>query len=192
MKNYEKLLSNYEFIQRLITAGFDIKEIVSEVNKHLQLTITYDQLLYLIKKVKTNTIHKEYDSIIAVDNLKDAWDTKLSEYCVDFKGLLITYKAAAYLTNPEYIITPQNITTIHSQTSLLYAKRLLKLYHIPDRELLRQHKILFPNQPDIDLEKATVKIHVDFNNEFATMLSELRDKYIQFIKNDIKRSISNE
>lgn len=192
MRNEEILLSNYDLIHKLLNAGFDIKEIVGEVNKYLQLKITYWQLVYFIRRVKANTIHKEYNHIVAIDNLRDALDKKLSEYCVDFKGLLITYKSNAHLTNPGFIITPKNITTVYSQNSLLYAKRILKLYHISDVELLQQHKTIYPKQPDIDLKKATYKINADFNNEFATMLIELRGKYMHFITNNIIRSNSHE
>lgn len=188
MQYDEILLSNYYLIHDLSNAGYSIKEIVKEINAYLQLNVTYGQLLYLIKRVKANTIHKEYDRIVAIDNLKDAWDKKLSQYCVDFQGLLITHKSAVHLTNPEYILTPKNITTVFSKNSLLYAKRILKLYHISDAELLQQHKAIHPEQQDIDLKKVTDKIHVNFNNEFATMLTDLRSKYIQFITSGIKRS----
>lgn len=185
MQNEEVLLSNYHFIYKLLNAGFEIKEIVEEIKQNLQLNVTYGQLVYLIKRVRAKTIHKEYDRIVIIEGLKDAIDTKLSEYCIDFKGLLITYKSTAHLTNADYIITSKNITKIYSKNSLLYAKRILKLYHIADADLLQQHKVIYPNQPDIDLKKAVQKINLDFNNEFATMLLELRKKYINFISKNI-------
>lgn len=46
---------------------------------------------------------------------KDARDRSLGKYCVDFHGLLITYKSAVHLTNPEYIITPNNLMTVYSK-----------------------------------------------------------------------------
>lgn len=192
MRNEELLLSNYDCIHKLLNAGFEIKDIVGEVNKTLQLKISYWQLVYFIRRVKAKTIHKEYDQLVAIDNLRDASDKNLTNYCVDFKGLLITFKDAAHLTRPEYIITPKNITTIYSKNSLLYAKRLLKLYHISDKELLQQHRVIYPNQPEIDIKKATDKINVDFNNDFATMLIELRNKYLHFVTNNIIRSTTHE
>lgn len=192
MKHEELLLSNYSWISGLLNSGVNVQQITQDLNQHLGIQITTRQLRYLIDRVNNKTIHKEYDNVVVIDGLMDAWDKKLGQYCVDFQGLLITYKSLAYLTKPEYIITGQNITTILGKDSLLYAKRILKLYHIPDMELLQQHKLVHPKQADIDLEKLTVKIHVDFNNEFATMLVELRNKYIQFMTNNIKRSISNE
>lgn len=186
MQNEELLLSNYDFIHKLLNAGFEIKDMVGEVNQHLQLKITYWQLVYFIRRVKAKTIHKEYDQLVAIDNLRDASDRNLNKYCVDFKGLLITYKSNTYLTNSEYIITSKNITTIYSQNSLLYAKRLLKLYHVPDVELLQQHRAIYPNQLEIDVKKATDKINIDFNCEFATMLIELRKKYLHFITHNIR------
>lgn len=186
MKNEELLLSNYSFILKLRDAGLTIKETTKEVNQYLGTKINYLELTYLIRRVRNNKIHKEYNNIVLIDSMMDAWDTKLGEYCVDFHGLLITYKAAAHLTNPEYIITPENLNSITGKESILYAKRILKLYHIADVYLLEQHKIIHPKQHDIDLTDLTYKIHVGFNNEFATMLIELRNRYVDFLTNNIK------
>lgn len=186
MKNFEQLLSNYDFILNLLHAGLTVKQIAQEINSQLNISVTYTELLYLIKRVKANTIHREYDSIVMVDILKDASDKNLSNYCVEFHGLWITYKSAAYLTNPEYIITPGNILTLYDKEALLYAKRILKLYHIPDIVLLEQHRQNYPTRPDINLDDFTVKIRVDFNDEFNTMLSNLRKKYVYFLTNNIK------
>ena len=164
MKNEELLLSNYDLIFNLLNAGIELKQIVADVNNYLGTEITYRQLRYLIYRVRTNNIHKEYDNIIMIDHLKDAWDTNLSKYCVDFHGLLITYKSAVHLTNQEYIITPDNLTSISGKESVLYAKRILKLYHISDADILEQHKIKYPQYPEIDLFNLTAKIHVGFNN----------------------------
>lgn len=189
MKNEEGLLSIYPAIFALMNAGFTIKQITKDVNQHLSIKITYRQLLYLIERVTNKTIHKEYDNIVVIDNLKDASDKKLSDYCVDFKGLLVTYKSAAHLTNPEYIITLKNITTIYSETSVIYAKRIIKLYHISDTELLQQHKIVYPKTREINLSNEVDYLNKNFNNEFASILIELRNKYINFLaKNIIQHS----
>lgn len=187
MRNEELLLSNYPFILELINAGHTIKQITQDVNKQFDTQITYRQLLYLIARVRNNTIHKEYDNITIIDNMKDAWDTKLGEYCVDFHGLLVTYKSAAHLTNPEYIITPQNITTVYSEQSVIYAKRIIKLYHISDIELLQQHKIIYPKGYEINLAEKVDHLNKNFNNEFAAMLIELRHRYIHFLTNDTQK-----
>ena len=185
MRNEEELLSIYPAIFALMNAGFTIKQITEDVNQHLNIKITYRQLLYLIERVTNKTIHKEYDNIVVIDNLKDASDKKLSDYCVDFKGLLVTYKSAAHLTNPEYIITPKNITTIYSETSVIYAKRIIKLYHISDAELLQQHKIIYPKTYEVNLSDTVNYLNNNFNNEFAAILIQLRDKYINFLAKNI-------
>ncbi len=185
MRNEEELLSIYPAIFALMNADFTIKQITEDVNQHLNIKITYRQLLYLVQRVTNKTIHREYDNIVVIDNLKDTSDKKLSDYCVDFKGLLVTYKSAAHLTNPEYIITPKNITTIYSETSVIYAKRIIKLYHISDAELLQQHKIIYPKTHEINLAEKVYHINKNFNNEFAVMLIELRNKYINFLAKNI-------
>jgi hypothetical protein len=185
MRNEEELLSIYPAIFALMNAGFTIKQITEDVNQQLSIKITYRQLLYLIQRVTNKIIHKEYDNIVVIDNLKDASDKKLSDYCVDFKGLLVTYKSAAHLTNPEYIITPKNITTIYSETSVIYAKRIIKLYHISDAELLQQHKIIYPKTYEVNLSDTVNYLNNNFNNEFAAILIQLRDKYINFLAKNI-------
>lgn len=183
MRNEELLLSNYPFILELMNAGHTIKQITEDVNKYLDANTTYRQLLYLINRVRDNTIHKEYDNIVIIDNMKDAWDKNLGNYCVDFHGLLITYKSAAHLTNPEYIITPENITTLYGEESLIYAKRIIKQYHIPDVELLRQHKIVYPKGFVINLAQHVNNINNNLNAEFAAILTDLRHLYIKFLTN---------
>lgn len=185
MRNEEELLSNYPLIFALMIAGITIKEITKDVNQHLNIKITYRQLLYLIERITNKTIHKEYNNIVVIDNMKDAIDRKLGDYCVDFKGLLITYKSAARLTKAEYIITPKNITTIYSETSVIYAKRFIKLYHISDTALLRQHKIIYPKTHEINLYEEVDYLNKNFNDEFAAILIELRSKYIKFLTKKI-------
>lgn len=192
MRNEEELLSIYPAIFALMNAGINIKQIAEDVNQYLNTNVTYRQLLYLVKRVGNHTIHKEYDNIVVIDNLKDSEDTKLGDYCVDFKGLLVTYKSAAHLTNPEYIITPKNITTVFGEKSIIYAKRIIKLYHISDAELLQQHKTIYPYVYEINLAKEVEHINKNFNNEFAIMLIELRDKYINFLAKKIMQSFNFE
>ena len=185
MRNEEELLSIYPAIFALMNAGITIKQITEDVNQCFNINVNYRQLLYLVERIKNNTIHKEYDNIVVIDNLKDAEDKKLNDYCIYFKGLLVTYKFAANLTNPNYIITHKNIATISWKESLLYAKRILKLYHISDAELLKQHQILYPNSYKIDLTYEVDCINKNFNNEFAAMLIELRSKYLNFLAKKI-------
>ncbi|MCX8514236.1 MAG: hypothetical protein ORN24_01560 [Burkholderiales bacterium] len=89
MKNYERVLSNYDFILALLDAGFTIKELVNEINSKLYESFTYRELLYLIQKVRAKTIHKEYDNIILIDSMTRIMDVNLNKYCVDFYGLLV-------------------------------------------------------------------------------------------------------
>lgn len=190
MQDYEQLLSHYDFILTWIDVGYSIKELVPEINNRLNTSVTYRQLQYLIHRVKSNTIHSEYDNIAVIDGLRDAWDKNLFKYCVEFKGLLLTYKSTVHLTNPEYIITPNNLLTIYDKEALLYAKRILKLYQIPDDILLEQHRQAYPDRPDICLKDFTYKIRVDFNDEFNTMLLNLRKKYLDFVQNHLRGLIN--
>ena len=190
MKDYEHLLSHYDFIVTLLDAGYLLKEIVQEVNSRLNTVVTYRQLQYLIYMVKSNTVHREYDNLIVIDGLQSSWDKLLTKFCVKFNGLLLTYKSAAHLINPAIIITPDNLLTVYSKESLLYAKRILKLYHLPDDMLLEEHKQAYPDRPDINLNEFTGKIRVAFNNEFNKMLSDLRSKYVDFVKNHLKELIN--
>ncbi len=187
MKNYERVLSNYDFILALLDAGFTIKELVNEINNKLHESFTYRELLYFIQKVRAKTIHKEYDNIILIDSMTGVMDANLSKYCVDFYGLLVTYKSASHLTNQQYIITPDNLLTIYNKESLLYAKRILKLYHISDSVLLEQHKLNYPHQAEISLDNFMNKIYSDFNAEFNAMLANLRTRYVDFAKTDLRQ-----
>ncbi len=190
MKDFEQLLSHYDYILTWLEAGYSIKELVAEVNSRLHTSVTYRQLQYLIQMVKSNTIHKEYDNIAVIDGLKDSWDNNLEKYCIEFKGLLLTYKSATYLTNPEYIITPDNLLTIYDREAVLYAKRILKLYHISDSILLSKHMHNYPGGPNINLKDFTDKIYADFNDEFNTMLLQLRTKYLDFVENHLRELIN--
>ena len=190
MQNQEILLTNYPLIHEMLNARFSLRQILEEVNTSLDAQITYRQLRYLIDRVRKGTIHSEYDNIIMIDILKDAGEKSLSRYCVEFHGLLVTYKSAAHLINTEYIITPDKLLTIYDKETLLYAKRILKLYHIPDVVLVEQHQQQYPTRANINLNDFTGKIRVGFNNEFNTMLSELRKKYAYFLTNNLKEQLN--
>lgn len=190
MQNQEILLTNYSLIHEMLNARFSLRQILEELNTSLEAQITYRQLRYIIDRVRKGTIHSEYDNIIMIDILRDFKHKNLSNYCIEFHGLWITYKSAAHLTSPEYIITPDNILTIYNKEALLYAKRILKLYHIPDIVLLEQHQQNYPTRPDIDLDDFTYKIRVEFDKEFNTMLSNLRKKYVYFLTNNLKEQVN--
>lgn len=192
MKNYEHFLSNYDFIITLFDIGYSIKEMVDEVNDKLNANFTYRELLYLIKLIKTKAIHKEYNDIIIIDSITAKMDANLEKYCVDFHGLLLTFKSATQFTNQEYIITPDNILTIYAKESLLYAKRILKLYHTSDTILLRQHKLNYPHLPEINLDELVHKINSTLEDDFSSMLASLRKKYIAFANGDLKELINIE
>ena len=184
MHNQEQLLTNFNFILGLQKAGFSSTEIARDINHKFACEISPRQLRYLIHRVHKKTIHNEYNSIIILDHLRDAWDRNLDNYCVDFHGLLVTYKCLACLTDAQYIITPDNLVNLVSnKESILYAKRMLKLYHIPDEACIEQHRHVWPKMPEINLSACLNKIHSNLNTEFNMMLNKLHNKYADFLTN---------
>lgn len=184
MQNVERLLTNFNLIIDLKNTGFSNVQIARDLSSKFACEMTPRQLRYFIDKVTAKRIHPEYNDIIMLDTTRDAWDKNLSKYCVDFHGLLITYKSLANLTDSNYIITPANLVKLIShQEPILYAKRILKLYDIPDRILLEEHKLLWAKVTEIDLPKHLNKIHQDFNTEFNNILIQLRELYIDFLTN---------
>lgn len=128
MQNVEQLLTNFNFIISLKNAGFTSTKIAQDVNSKLACNISPRQLRDLINKVNNKTIHIEYNNIIMFNHLHDAWDANLNNYCVNFHGLLITYKSSANLTDSAYIITPDNLIKLVShKESLLYESLLNSL-----------------------------------------------------------------
>src|SRR3990167_5993734 len=99
MHNEEQLLTNFSFITGLKDAKFTLSTIAQHLNQQFKYTITPRQLRYFMDKVTRKAIHPEYNNIIMLDTSRDAWDKNLNRYCVDFHGLLITYKSLANLTD---------------------------------------------------------------------------------------------
>ncbi len=77
--------------------------------------------------------------------------------------------------------------TVYSKESILYVKRMLKLYHIPDMQLLTLHKLVYPKRSDIDLEEIVDKINASFNDEVELMLQEPCTRYIKFLAKNTYR-----
>lgn len=190
MQNQEYILSNYPLIYEMLNVGFAIKEVTSELNRVLGTKVSYREMLYLIKRVQKRSIHREYDKVVMVDGINDTADNGFNKFCINFRGLLITYKSASNLFNPKLVITSDSLETLSSQESLLYAKRILKLYYIPDVNLLEKQRKIYPNKPNIDLNACMDIIHINFNDEFNTMLSDLRKKYVHFITNNLQEKIN--
>lgn len=182
MHNQEQLLTHFNFISGLKNAGFSMRQITEDVNQKFKCKIEPRRLRHFIDKVNNKTIHSEYNNIIMFDITRDVWDKNLSKFCFGLHGLLITYKNLANLTDNEYIITPDNlINLVSNKESLLYAKRILKLYHINDEILIDQHRKCWPKQPEINLVEALERIHLSFNDEFNEMLIRLHNLYLNFL-----------
>lgn len=187
MHNEEQLLTHFNFILGLKNAGFSMRQIAEDVNYKFNCKIEPRQLRYFIYKVKNKTIHSEYNNIIMFDTTRNAWDKNLNKFCVDFHGLLLTYKYLANLTDSEYIITPNNlINLVSNKEAIVYAKRILKLYQTNDEILIEQHGKCWPKQPEISITELLEKIHLSFNTEFNKMLIELHDLYINFLSTNPK------
>lgn len=190
MHNQEYILSNYPLIYEMLNVGFSIKEITGELNRVLDTKISYREMVYLIRKVQKKSLHREYDRVVMVDSINDTTDNGFNRFCIDFNGLLITYKSASHLISSKLIITPDSLATISNQESLLYAKRILKLYHVSDVSLVEKQRKIYPNQQNIDLEVCLDNIHRNFNNQFNALLTDLRKKYVHFITTNLQEKIN--
>lgn len=187
MYNEEQLLTHFNFILGLKNAGFSVRQITDDVNYKFNCHIEPRKLRYFIDKVNNKTIHSEYNNIIMFDTTRDAWDKNLNKFCVNFHGLLITYKHLSNLTDNEYIITPDNlINLVSNKEAILYAKRILKLYQINDEVLIDQHSKCWPKKPEINVAELLEKIYISFNDEFNQMLTQLHNLYLNFLSTSSK------
>jgi hypothetical protein len=178
----QQLLTNIPLILELKKNGNSYQEIAQQLEDKLNIktkAVIIKQTIYSIRK---DTINKRYNDFVVIDGVKSSIDKTLDEYAVDFHGLLVTNKTAIrHMEHPEFIIDRKNIASIWDKESILYAKRLLKLYQIPDSELLNQHDLYHQKALPIDYSAVINQLHTEFDTEVNRLIADIKIKHSNYL-----------
>lgn len=185
-----KRLVYYQVIHKLITGGNTYKEICEIIKSKFNIKLSANQISFLVYNINHNLFHKPLDKIIILDNIRI---TELFNYCVEYKGVYITFRE---LINyfPDINITKFEVNKINfhelpSQESLLYTKYLLKLYHLNDNDLLNKQLEYYKSLPEFDYQKTIDSISNNFDSDMKKLISDIKMKYNDFLINTQFRGI---
>lgn len=186
MSKFECLFTQYPRILKLKEIGYSHNEIALLLSKELNMTINEQNIKNLFRFIKNNTLNKKYDSIIIFDaSLVSKSDINFNIMCVYMNELLISNPIILkYIDINHYVLTAKNFKNlITTAKGLLYAKRLLKQYHLADEDLLNDFYLKNPLSNKINYDEIVSNIHNNLANDVAENLKELKTVLTYFIGN---------
>ncbi len=184
----EILLTNYPLIRQLRNSKSKYSVISQILNDEYNISVTSQQLINFLIKVERNKYHPEYDSLLIL-SYDLTTDIKLNS--VDFHALVILEKEIMDMVpknNYEpYIVDRHNLIDLPNQISMLYAKRFLNLYEIPDELLIQQQKESNPKIEMTELKQLQDNIHRNIKQESKEIITNIKSKYVKFLTNNLLR-----
>lgn len=184
MSKFECLFTQYSRILKLKEIGYSHNEIALLLSKELNIEINEQTIKDLFRFIKNNTLNKKYDSVILFDvSLASKSNIDINITCVYMNELLISNPIILkYFDLNHYVLTAKNFTNlITTAEGLLYAKRLLKQYHLADEDLLNDFYLKNPLSKKVNYDEIISNIHNNLANDVAENLKELKTVLTYFI-----------
>ena len=178
MSKTEIILTNIPLIIDLTKAKFSLSEICNILKTRNNIDINYDTLRSLLSLIRTNKIHPEYDKLVLIQT--EYHNVQIFEpYSIKFHNFWICFNTSNF--KDEWKITEKSLTNIPNPIGLLYAKRLLKLYHISDKYLLDNYLKTFGIKITPDEQAIINNISANIKPEYDKIISELKRKNLEYI-----------
>ena len=178
MNKVEDILNHYPKIQELLNSNFTLVEICKIFkNKHIS-NINYGTLTSTLSNIKNGLIHPEYNMISPLLTSRDNYNIFIP-YSVKFYGTWICFSTSS--AKNEWKLTEKTLSKLPDPIGMLYMKRFLKLYHIPDNYLLQSFKNTYGrNLTDIEINKIK-NISNDIKYEYDKIIADLKEKTLDYI-----------
>lgn len=178
MSKVEEILKTYPLILELQNAYYSLKEICIILREQHNIEINYNSLTPIISKIKNKNIHPEYAKFALLLTSKSL-QALYEPYSIKLFDFWICFNTSKYKT--EWLITKDNFQDIPNPVGLLYAKRFLKLYEIPDEELIKTYIDTY-RLPITSEENELIKnISTDIKTTYDKIMKELKIKTLQYI-----------
>ena len=109
----------------------------SELNKRLNVDISPSTLSSIISKINNKKFRPYYNNIIPLLVPPES-KSDIEKFSVKYRGIWFCLKNSDY--KKSWVVNENNITWLPDPVGLLYVKRFLHLYHIPDEFLIDSYK----------------------------------------------------
>jgi hypothetical protein len=109
-----------------------------------------------------------------------------ADYSIKFNGFWICLNNSIELKR-EWILTEKNILNIADAVGLIFAKELLRLFHVPNDYLLKRYESKFSMRVTQSEVSQINNITCNIQVEYSKIVSELKSKLLNNILSGIKR-----
>mgnify|MGYP000143104081 FL=1 len=188
VKNYyQQIITYYPLIVQLKKLSYSLPEILDILNRDHQFKIESatpaQYLSTALSQIKSNKVNKKFEDYMILSGIISSSKAEYEEFCVEIEP-------DCYLThisknvNKAYIVNESNIHKLGSIRACLIAKRILKLHHLSDKQLVHNF-IIEKNKWNVtdkkyelssDDNKTMQTIHDQILNIFETSVRELKLK----------------
>lgn len=183
MNKVEEIINLYPKIIRMINSKFTLKEICAILKEKNIIDINYGTLTSVISNIKNKKLHPEYSNIIPI--IPSAKDLQIFEpYSYKFNNVWYCLKNESQVIKKEWLVTAKNILLIADPVGLLYTKRFLHLYHIPDNYLLNSYENAYGIKLTILEQEKINNISCNIKSYYSKIIQELKIKSLNNIFGD--------
>lgn len=183
MNHIEEIINLYPKIIRMINSKFTLKEICAILKEKNILDINYGTLTSIISKIKNKKLHPEYSNIIPI--IPSTKDLQLFEsFSYKFNNVWYCLKNANEVIHKKWVVTDKNILLIADPVGLLYTKRFLHLYHIPDDYLLNSYEKTYGIKLTTLEQEKINNISCNIKLDYSKIIEALKTKTLNNIFGD--------
>lgn len=150
-------------------------------------------IINFIQRINAKTIHADFNNLILLSDVTGL--DELEKSAVAFHKLFVVHKSIVNMLPKvdfeEIMITSNNLIKLLEPEAMIYSKRLLRLYDIPDELLIQQQDELLTVTP-IDLTQMQDAIHNNFHTEAKQLMNDVIQNYVTFLTKNLAKVYKKE
>lgn len=186
----EVLITNLPLIKEL-KSSLTYGEIVKVLEKNFNIKLTSQEIINFINRLSLK--HKEFDNLVLLSEVSRI--EELENFAIEFHKLFVVHKSIMNMLPEvdfeEIMITSNNLIKLLEPEAMIYSKRLLRLYDIPDELLIQQQAEFLTVQP-INLTQMQNDIHHNFHNEAKKLMKDVIQNYVTFLTQNLAKVYKKE
>jgi hypothetical protein len=186
----EVLITNLPLIKEL-KSSLTYGEIVKVLEKNFNIKLTSQEIINFINRLSLK--HKEFDNLVLLSEVSRI--EELENFAIEFHKLFVVHKSIMNMLPEvdfeEIMITSNNLIKLLEPEAMIYSKRILRLYDIPDELLIQQQDELLTVQP-INLTQMQNDIHHNFHNEAKKLMKDVIQNYVTFLTQNLAKVYKKE
>lgn len=180
-------------IKKLRQSKLSYSKIVEIFEGSFNIKFNERGIINFIKRINAKTIHADFNNLILLSDLTGL--DELEKFTIEFHKLFVVHKSIMNMLPEvdfeEILITSDNLIKLLEPEAMIYSKRLLRLYDIPDELLIQQQAEFLTVQP-IDLNQLQNDIHNNFHTESKQLMNDVIQNYVTFLTQNLAKVYKKE